>query len=66
MPDVDADPNAVGYDSDATASEAAWSESDALATAVSTSEAVYSQDNMQPVLPEADAADDNAFLEGGD
>ena len=65
-PEVDADPNAVGYDSDATTSEAAWRESDALDTAVSTSEAVNPQDNVQPVLPEADAVDDNAFLEGWD
>ena len=38
-------------DGDATASEAAWRESDALDTAVSTSEAVNPQDNVQQIRP---------------
>ena len=65
-PEVDGDPNAVGYDSEATASEAAWSEINALDNAASTLEAVQPQDDLQPVLPEAKAADDQAFLEGWD
>ena len=64
-PGIDEDPNAVGYDSDATASDVAWSESDEIDANLTSDAAGMSEGNEEPMMPDVEEeVDDAEFLEG--
>ena len=64
-PEIDEHPNAVGYDSDATASDVAWSESDEIDANLTSDAAGMSEGNEEPMMPDVEEeVDDAEFLEG--